>query len=128
MNTIRNGKMLKSSSISISILLIVLSTTLAYGHNFSSNESAEFLALVETIKAEAQLVQENLSNNSMTLANEHANKAPALLTAAVYEEIAERNQRLADDLREALTTLKTSAESTSGGSQDIEFLGSRWFT
>ena len=68
--------------------------TLAYGHNFSSNESAVFLALINEIKAEAQLVQENLSNNSISFAGEHANKASALLTVSINDEIVERIQRL----------------------------------
>jgi hypothetical protein len=96
------------------MLLIGSSTDLSFGHNFSSNESAVFLALVDTIKAEAQLVQENLANNNMSLANEHANRALAFLTGDVNREIAERNQRLAGELNTTLTTLKTFTESASG--------------
>jgi hypothetical protein len=81
-----------------------------------------FLALVETIKSEAQLVQENLLNDNVSRANEHATKALALLTDPVSNEIAERNERLAEELNNALTTLKASTESTSGISEDIEFV------
>lgn len=96
------------------MLLIGSSTDLTFGHNFSSNESAVFLALVDTIKVEAQLVQENLADNNMSLANEHANRALAFLTGDVNREIAERNQRLAGELNTTLTTLKTFTESASG--------------
>ena len=85
-----------------------------FGHNFSPDESASFLALVNTIKAEAQLVQQNIASNNMSLANDHANKALALMTDDVNKEIAERNQRLSDDLNTDLASLKASAESTSG--------------
>lgn len=112
----------KSFIVSVSILLVVFSTPLTLAHNFSSNESAMFLALVETIKSEAQLVQENLLNDNVSRANEHATKALALLTDPVSNEIAERNERLAEELNNALTTLKASTESTSGISEDIEFV------
>jgi len=108
--------------VSVSILLVVFSTPLTLAHNFSSNECAMFLALVETIKSEAQLVQENLLNDNVSRANEHATKALALLTDPVSNEIAERNERLAEELNNALTTLKASTESTSGISEDIEFV------
>jgi hypothetical protein len=96
------------------MLLIGSSTDLTFGHNFSSNESAVFLALVDTIKTEAQLVQKNLANNNVSMANEHANRALAFLTGDVNREIAERNQRLAGELNTTLTTLKTFTESASG--------------
>lgn len=85
-----------------------------FGHNFSPDESASFLALVNTIKAEAQLVQQNIASNNMSLASDHANKALALITDNVTKEIAERNQRLSDDLNTDLASLKASTESTSG--------------
>ena len=94
------------------------------GHNFSSDESASFLALVNTIKAEAQLVQQNIANNNMSLASEHANKALILMTDNVNKEIAERNQRLSDDLNTDLASLKTSTESVSSNNtaSDTELL------
>jgi hypothetical protein len=85
-----------------------------FGHNFSPDESASFLALVNTIKAEAQLVQQNIASNNMSLASDHANKALALITDNVTKEIAERNQRLSDDLNTDLASLKASTESISG--------------
>ena len=93
------------------VLLAGSNTHTLLGHNFSSDESASFLALVNTIKAEAQLVQQNIANNNMSLASEHANKALALMTDDVNKEIAERNQRLSDDLNTDLASLKTSTES-----------------
>jgi hypothetical protein len=85
-----------------------------FGHNFSPDESASFLALVNTIKTEAQLVRQNIASNNMSLASDHANKALALMTDDVNKEIAERNQRLSDDLNTDLASLKASTEPTSG--------------
>jgi hypothetical protein len=98
----------------IVVLLAGSNTHTLLGHNFSPDESASFLALVNTIKAEAQLVQQNIATNNMSLASEHANKALALMTDDVNKEIAERNQRLSEDLNADLASLKTSTESTSG--------------
>ena len=92
-------------------LLAGFSTYTILGHNFSPDESASFIALVNTLKAEVQMVQQNLATNNVSLASDHANKALALMTDDVNKEIAERNQRLSDDLNTALTSLKTSTES-----------------
>jgi hypothetical protein len=96
------------------VLLAGANTHILFGHNFSPDESASFLALVDTIKAEAQLVQQNIASNNMSLASDHTNKALSLVTDDVNKEIAERNQRLSDDLNADLVALRTSAESVSG--------------
>jgi hypothetical protein len=57
------------------VLLAGANTRILFGHNFSPDESASFLALVDTIKAEAQLVQQNIASNNMSLASDHTNKA-----------------------------------------------------
>jgi hypothetical protein len=96
------------------VLLAGANTRILFGHNFSPDESASFLALVDTIKAEVQLVQQNIASNNMSLASDHTNKALSLVTDDVNKEIAERNQRLSDDLNADLAALRTSAESASG--------------
>jgi hypothetical protein len=124
MNSIKTGQKLTSGFfMSAIILLIGFNSPIVLGHNFSSDESASFLALVDKIKGEAQLVQEDLASNNMTLANQHANRALSLVTDNVTKEIAERNPRLSDDLNTALATLKSSTESTSNSSMadDINF-------
>lgn len=101
------------------ILLVILifsipfGTTLTFGHSFSTSESASFIALVDLIETQAQLVQGNIASNNMSLASEHADDALALLTNNVTSEIAERNQRIADELSTTLTTLKTASEAAS---------------
>jgi hypothetical protein len=76
----------------------------AYGHEFSSNESSAFLALVEGIRVELDLAQSNLPTNA-TMATEHAAHAHEHLDEDVIEEIAERNERLGRDLPAALEEL-----------------------
>lgn len=99
--------------LAILILSVTSGTTLTFGHNFSTDESASFIALVDLIKTQAQLVQDNIASNNISLASEHADDALALLTDNVTSEIAERNQRIADELTTTLTTLKTASEASS---------------
>lgn len=99
--------------LAILILSVASGTTLTFGHNFSTDESASFIALADMIKTQAQLVQDNIASNNISLASEHADDALALLTDNVTSEIAERNQRIADELTTTLTTLKTASEAAS---------------
>jgi hypothetical protein len=94
-------------------LSAVSGSTMSFGHNFSTNESASFIGLVDLIKTQAQLIQENIASNNISLASEHADDALALVTDNVTKEIAERNQRLADELGTTLTSLKTASETIS---------------
>jgi hypothetical protein len=77
-----------------------------YGHTFTPNESASFLSLVNQLRVESELVQLSLRNDNVSLTREHANKAAALLTSNVTKEIAEQNQRVADDLSMAINDLQ----------------------
>jgi len=76
----------------------------AFAHTFSGDESASFLALVESIRSELDLVQGNLASN-VTLAEEHAAHAHEHLDEHTVEEIEERNERLATELPAALEDL-----------------------
>ncbi|MFL6523629.1 MAG: hypothetical protein ACJ71B_09140 [Nitrososphaera sp.] len=108
---------------------------LAYPHTFSTSESAEFLSLVDQIKAEAALATMNLqtansnnnhNNNSTLLAQAHAQKASTLLLVDNNDtlgEIREVNNRIADSLEGGLKQLEgnvtalasSSSSSTSQG-------------
>jgi hypothetical protein len=93
-------------------------------HNFSTNESAKFLALTDALKAETQLVQQNIENGDLSLAGEHSDRAMTLLNDNTIKEIAERNQRLADDLHNTLQSIKSAATTASSNNSlnDIGFL------
>jgi hypothetical protein len=108
---------LMSKNFSISILLltgIFMSMVaifpikqMVYAHTFSGDESAAFLALVRQIEAEIGLVDSNLSSN-ITLAREHAEHATEHLDANTTKELAERNERVSNDLTRGLSDLQTS--------------------
>jgi hypothetical protein len=89
----------------------------AFAHEFSGDESASFLALVESIKVELSLVQSNLASNA-TLAEEHAEHAHEHLDEHIIEEISERNERLGRDLPAALEDLHDTAASST--EQDVQ--------
>src|SRR5215210_2525190 len=88
---------------------------LVYAHTFSTSESAEFLSLVDQIRAETGLVTMNLENNNATLA--HAEKASSLLDNNTLGEIRERNNRIADSLETGLEQLKGNITSLASSSQ-----------
>lgn len=79
----------------------------AFAHTFSGDESASFIALVESIRSELDLVQSNLASNA-TVAEEHAEHAHEHLDQDVIDEISERNERLGTDLPAALEDLHLS--------------------
>jgi hypothetical protein len=79
----------------------------AFAHEFTGDESASFLALVESLKVELDLVQSNLASN-ITLSKEHAEHAHEHLDEDIIEEISERNERLGRNLPAALEDLHDS--------------------
>ncbi len=104
----------------LSIFLIICSigssnifNLLVYGHNFVPNESASFISFMNQLEVESDLVQTNLADGTATLAKEHATRAIELLNSedpvnniAWIDEIAERNQRVADELVTAISALE----------------------
>lgn len=95
----------------ISSSLLIPANFLAYAHTFSSNESADFLSLVEQIRAETALVLLNLQNNNVTLAQAHIEKVPGLLTNSTLDEIWEVNTRIASGLESGLEQLERNVTS-----------------
>jgi hypothetical protein len=68
-------------------------------HIFTTDETASFIAFADQLQVESELVQTNLVNNNLSLAQQHAIKAASLLTPTlILIEITEDNQRIADDL------------------------------
>jgi hypothetical protein len=92
---------------------------MSYAHTFSTSESAEFLSLVDQIRAETWLVGVNLenNNNNATLAQSHAQKALSLLDNDTLGEIRERNNRIAGNLESGLKQLVGNVTLLTSGSQ-----------
>ena len=77
-----------------------------YAHNFTPNESADFLSLIDTMQSEIHLVQTNIANNNVSLAQKHAENVVELLNKTWIKEIEERNHRVANDLTTSLAELQ----------------------
>jgi hypothetical protein len=97
--------------------------SLVYGHDFIPNESASFISFVNQLQTESVLVQTNLANSGVALAKEHAARAIELLNSkdpinnvAWIEEIAEKNQRVANELVAAVSGLENITMSSSSWS------------
>jgi hypothetical protein len=90
---------------------------LVFAHTFSTNENAQFLSLVDQIRAETRLVTVNLENNNATLAQDHAEKASTLLDNNTLSELRERNNRIADSLETGLEQLEGNVTSFASASQ-----------
>jgi hypothetical protein len=101
--------MLLLTGIITSMVVILPIKQIAYAHTFSGDESASFLALVRQIGAELGLVNSNLPSN-ITLAQEHAEHATQHLDANTTKELAERNERISNDLTRGLSELQDSLE------------------
>jgi hypothetical protein len=83
-----------------------------YGHQFTPNETANFVGIIGQMQAELGLVPTNLATNNVSLAQNHASKAASLLTPRILVEIAEDNPRLAGDLRNAMIQLQSISSSS----------------
>jgi hypothetical protein len=95
------------TSIVMSMVIILPIKQMVYAHTFSGDESAAFLALVRQIGAELGLVNSNLPSN-ITLAQEHAEHATEHLDTNTTKELAERNERVSNDLTRGLSDLQAS--------------------
>ena len=91
-----------------------------YAHIFTTDETASFLAFADQLKVEADLVQTNFASNNLSLAQKHANKAASLLTPGIIVEIAEKNQKTADDLSTAVDDLQKITSSSEKQQQRVK--------
>ncbi len=86
---------------------------LSYAHQFTPNETATFVGILDQVQAELELIVTNLENNNASLAQSHAYKASSLLTPRIMAEITEDNPRLTSDLLRALDQLQNLSSSGS---------------
>ena len=74
----------------------------AYGHSFSPNDYASFMATMDEFVTESKLVQANMANNNLTLAQEHADKAASIYAWDLMGEIAEKDQKTAEEITKTI--------------------------
>jgi hypothetical protein len=98
-----------SSLLAILFAIIMISSPLRFvttiAHNFSPNESASFISLVDQIRSVLTVLnQYDLSNKTEIV--KQAQYARMLLTDSVLKELDERNKRIATDLPQGLDSLQ----------------------
>jgi hypothetical protein len=91
---------------------IILNANSVFGHNFKSDESAEFLTFVDKVRTELNLVLANIQNNDFDLAKKHSIIANDLYWLSIQKEIAEKNNRIATTLKNSLSVLQNSSFNT----------------
>lgn len=79
---------------------------IVYGHNFTPNDYASFVSYVDQFQTEANLVNVNLVNNNLSLAQEHANEAFSIFYWDLMIEIAEQDRKTSDELKSAVEDLQ----------------------
>ncbi len=87
----------------------------SFAHNFSPDESAHFLTIVDKIKVESELAANSTGNNSS--AQLHANNALLNYDSHTKDELGERNERIANELDDTLNQLLEQAKSQTDQSQ-----------
>ena len=85
----------------------------AYGHNFPPNNYASFLSSLDQFQTESNLVQSNLVNNNITLAQKHADEAVSIFYWDLLVEIVKQDKKIGDDLKLAVENLRNLTSSFS---------------
>jgi hypothetical protein len=89
-----------------------------YGHNFAGDESASFLALMDQIQTEMSLINTNLIDDNQSIAKDHLKQIKELYTKNIKKEIAERNERIANEISSIINETSIAIEKNNNN-QDI---------
>ena len=89
----------------------------SFAHDFSPDESAHFLTIVDKIKVESELAANSTDNNNLSSAQLHANNALLNYDSHTKDELGERNERIANELDDTLNQLSEQAKSQTDQSQ-----------
>jgi len=84
-----------------------------FGHNFAPNSNALFMASLDQFQTESNLVNTNLVNNNLSLAQDHADKAVSIFTWDLMVKITDRDKKIRDDLKVAVENLRNLTSSYS---------------
>ena len=89
----------------------------SFAHDFSPDENAHFLTIVDKIQVESSLVANSSGNNNQSSAIKHAEYALNNYDTHTNDEISERNERVANELNSTLHQLLDQVKSSSDKSQ-----------
>ena len=94
-------------------IILSLSFENSFALNFSPDESAEFLTIVDKIKIESAIVVNSSSNNKQNSAISHAQNDLNTYDSHTNHELSERNERIATELNNTLNQLQDQVETLS---------------
>ena len=84
----------------------------SFAHNFSPDESVDFLTIVDKINVEAQLAANSTGNNNHQSSTQlHANNAILNYDSHTKSEISEKNKRIVNELDDILNQLLVEVKS-----------------
>ena len=86
------------------IITISISNNQIYAHTFSTNDSVVFLALVDKLKTQAQLIEQFILENDYDSAFKHAQLLKQLYNNDTNKEIQEKNERIANEISSFIKT------------------------
>ena len=81
----------------------------SFAHTFTNNESAAFLALIDNMKNQASLIQQSISSGNIDIAKQHIDKLKELYSNHTNEEIAEKNERIANEISTTINYFTSSS-------------------
>jgi hypothetical protein len=85
----------------------------ANAHSFTPNDYATFIASVDQFQTELNLLQPNIKDDNLHLVQEHMEKASKLFYRNLVSEFEEQDQKIADNITEALGTLQRLSSNSS---------------
>jgi len=86
------------------IITISVSNIQIYAHTFSTNDSVVFLALVDKLKTQAQLIEQFILENDYDSAIKHAQLLKQLYNNDTNKEVQEENKRVANEISSFIKT------------------------
>jgi hypothetical protein len=86
------------------VITLSISNSQIYAHTFSTNESVIFLALVDKLKTQAQLIEQFILENDYDSAIKHAHLLKQLYNNDTNKEVQEENERIANEISSSIKT------------------------
>ena len=117
-NTMFFFKSIVTTLLITTLIMTTIGNSLA--HTFTNDESAVFLALIDNMKIKASLIQQSISSGNIDVGKQHIEKLKELYTNHTNEEIAEKNERIANEISTAInyfTSLSSSNQDNFSQSQ-----------
>ena len=106
-------------SVLVSTMIFIGSSNFSYGHMFTNDESATFMALVDQIKVQGKEIKNHLLNGDTNTASKHLQKIMSLYTDDIDKEIKEKNERISNELGTSFSKLEKQIQDSDSSNIDL---------